>query len=111
MFKLVLTSITPMLIELITILIGIAVLYLMNIAKKYLNVLKEKDTIGIVDLVTDRVVEYVEAELKGEPGLIKRNYAITKAKQILYEHNIIVDEDEIIAGIENGVNKLTKLKK
>lgn len=111
MFETITSAIMPAIIELVTILIGIVVLYVINKGKKYLDILREKDTIGIIDLITDRVVEYVEVELKGEPGEIKRQYAVTKARQMLFEHGIVVCDDEIIAGIENGVNKLNSIKK
>ncbi len=104
----VLNTITQFAVELIVIIVGTLLSLALNKVKTYFNILKKKDELGIIDKVTDIVVELVESELKGVAGDKKRNYAVDKAVKILGEKGIKVSRDEIIAGIENGVNKLNK---
>lgn len=102
-------SIISMLTELATEIIVIVVFALVAIVaakgKTYLNTLRKKDELGIIDLITDRVVEYAEVELKGKKGIEKRDFAVDKAIEILNGKGIKVNRDEVIAGIENGVTK------
>jgi hypothetical protein len=92
--------------EVLTILIGTLISFLAVKAHKVLDTVKKKDQLHIIDVITDRAVEYAEAELTGEEGKKKRDFAIDKAIEILASKGIVVSRDEIIAGIENGVNKL-----
>jgi hypothetical protein len=92
--------------EVLTILIGTLISILVAKAHKVLDVIKKKDQLHIIDAVTDRAVEYAEAELTGAAGKAKRDFAVDKAIEILASKGIVVSRDEIIAGIENGVNKL-----
>lgn len=93
-------------VEIIVVLIGSLGLIVLNKVKGYINNLKKKDELGIIDMVTDRVAEYAEAELKGKAGAEKRDFAVQQAIKILASKGIVVEEAEIIAGIENGVTKL-----
>jgi Bacteriophage holin of superfamily 6 (Holin_LLH) len=93
-------------VEIIVVFVGALGIALLHKAKSYVDNLKKKDQLGIIDLVTDRVVEYAEAELKGKAGIEKRDFAVEKAIAILASKGIVVEKDEIIAGIENGVTKL-----
>lgn len=92
--------------ELLTLLILALVGFLLSKAEQYLDRLKKKDELGIIDMITDRVVEYAEAELKGAKGIEKRDFAVDKAIQILADKGIKVEKAEVIAGIENGVTKM-----
>lgn len=95
----------------VTIVVGAAVIIIFNKIYQYLESLKGKDELKIIDLVTNRVAEYAEAELKGASGKEKRDFAVNKAVQILASRGISVNKEEIIAGIENGVNQLKATSK
>lgn len=97
---------TSFAVELVVVVGGVLASVVLTKLKSRLDVLKKADELGIVDLVTDRVVELVEVEFTGVKGIEKRNIAVNKAIKILAEKNIHVSETEVIAGIENGVNKL-----
>jgi hypothetical protein len=97
-------SIFEILVLVIGSLLSVALVHL----KKHLQVLRKKDELGIVDVITDRVVELVEAEYKGANGVDKLNKAIKLTSDILDSKGINVSVDVIRAGIENGVNKLPK---
>lgn len=97
---------TTVAVEILTILILSLVALALNKGKGYIAKLEEKDKLGIIDLVTDQVVTYAEAELKGQSGIMKRNFAVSKALEILESKGINVPETEVITGIENGVKKM-----
>lgn len=101
-------ELTKYAVEIIVIVVGTLLSVALHKFKGYLNTLKKKDELGIIDLVTDVVTEYAEAELKGSQGIEKRNFAIEKALDILAAKGIKASKDEVIAGIENGVKKLNK---
>lgn len=105
-----LTTFTSTFVEIIVILVGAFALILANKARIYLDDAKKKDELGIIQLVTDRVVAYAEAELKGEAGIKKRNFAVQKAVDALESRGISVSHDDIVAGIESGLVKLQKDK-
>ncbi|WP_137743230.1 phage holin, LLH family [Robertmurraya siralis] len=105
-----LSSITQFAVELLVIVIGTLLTVALNKVRVYFNTLKQKDELGIVDAITDLMVEYTEKELKGKKGIEKRDFAVEKAIAILAEKGITVSKDEVIAGIENGVNKINKNK-
>ena len=73
--------------------------------KKMVDKVREKDTLGIIDLITDRAVEYANAELKGAKGKEKRDFALSYAQKILAQYKINVTEEQLLADIENGYNK------
>lgn len=99
--------------EVITILIGTLLTFLSVKAHAALDALKKKNKVvaeiskmEIVSSITDQVAEYAEAQLTGEAGQAKLDFAVDKAIKILASKGIVVSKDEILAGIENGVNKL-----
>jgi hypothetical protein len=102
----IIDAFTSVAIEVLVVLIGSIGVSIANKVRGYLDNLKKKDELGIVSIVTDAVVQWAEAELKGKPGIEKRNFAVTKAVEILQSKGINVNQAEIIAGIENGVNRL-----
>jgi hypothetical protein len=104
-------SLTEAAVELLVILVGTLLSVALHKAKVYLNTLKKKDELGIIDLVTDVAVDYAEKELKGKAGIQKRDYAIRHSIKILEEKGIKVSREEVIAGIENGIRKLNSNKK
>ena len=77
----------------------------------YLEKLKQKDTLDIIDFLTDRAVELVEKELKDKNNEEKKQKAIELAKEFLNARKINVSDEELLSGIENGVNKLKSLKR
>src|SRR6185437_3067925 len=95
-------EVTKIVTEVIVVLLGAFGSLLLAKGKHYLNGLKEKDKLGIIDKVTDAVVKYAEAELTGAKGTEKRDFAVKKAVSILASKGINVSEDEVIAGIEDG---------
>jgi len=101
-----LETVTELLVQALVIIIGTLLAMVASKAKTYLDGLRKKDEMGIIDIVTDRVAEYAQVELKGEPGKQKRDFAVSRAIEILESKGIKVSEQEVIAGIENGVTKL-----
>ncbi len=69
---------------------------------------KHKDELGIIDIVTERMAGLVEAEFKGAQGEVKLQKALALASDVLARKGIKVSEEEIRAGIEEGVRKLPK---
>lgn len=103
-------SVTQFAVEFLVIVIGTLLSVALNKVRAYFNTLKKKDELGIVDSITDLMVEYAEKELQGEKGIEKRDFAVEKAIAILAEKGIAISKDEVIAGIENGVNKMNRKK-
>jgi Bacteriophage holin of superfamily 6 (Holin_LLH) len=99
-------SITEKAVELLVIVIGALLSVAIHKVKVYVDTLKKKDELGIVDAITDVMVEYAERELTGSKGIEKRDFAIEKAIKALEAKGIKVSEEEVIAGIENGYNKI-----
>lgn len=108
MMEEIVTVVTGLAVEVITVIIGMLGIMLLSKIRSYVEVLKRKDETGLVDIITDRAVEYAEAELTGGSGTQKRNFAVARAIEILESKGIFVHEEEVIAGIENGVTKLHK---
>lgn len=104
----IVNTVVGSLFEILALVIGALLSVALVHLKKHLQTLKKKDELGIVDIITDRVVELVEAELKGASGQDKLNKAIKMTSDILDDKGISVPVDVIRAGIENGVNKLPK---
>ncbi|QPX71671.1 holin [Bacillus phage SP8] len=96
-------------VEIIVIVLGALLSLVSAKAVKVLNTIKKKDETGIVDAVTDAVVNLAEKELSGAKGLEKRDYAVKKAVEILHSKGLkSITEAEILAGIEAGVKKMPK---
>ncbi|WCS68745.1 hypothetical protein Goe19_01040 [Bacillus phage vB_BsuM-Goe19] len=96
-------------VEIIVIILGALLSLVSAKAVKVLNTIKKKDETGIVDAVTDAVVNLAEKELSGAKGLEKRDYAVKKAVEILHSKGLkSITEAEILAGIEAGVKKMPK---
>ncbi len=102
----ILSLVATNIVSALVIVVGTLVSLVLHKGKEYLEELKKKDQLGIINVITDQVVEYAEAELKGQRGIHKRNFAVQRAKEILHSKGIHVTEEEILAGIENGLNKL-----
>lgn len=103
-------SIAQFAVEIIVVIVGAFISIVLAKIKQYVEILKKKDETGIIDMITDIVVDYTEAELKGEKGLVKRDFAVDKAIEILSQKGIVVSKEEVISGIENGVKKLNENK-
>lgn len=97
---------TKVLTEVIIIVLGTFGSIALAKVKHYLDGLKKKDELGIVNTITNQVVQFAEAELTGAKGAEKRAFAAKKASAILAGKGISISQDEILAGIEDGVNKL-----
>jgi hypothetical protein len=98
--------ITSSVAEIVILVVGYVATKALSEVKKHFSKLREKDELGIIDAITDRAVEYAEAELRGSRGIEKRNFAVDKAVSMLGTRGINISRDEVIAGIENGVTKL-----
>ncbi|AGR46792.1 hypothetical protein JL_119 [Bacillus phage JL] len=92
--------------EVVTILVGALLALVLDQGRRLLKRAKQKDELGIIDSITNQVVEYAEAELKGKKGIEKRDWAVDQALHILATKGIHLSQEEVIAGIENGVRKL-----
>lgn len=106
----VLDIITSTLAEVVVIALGVLASWALGKTIKVLDRIRKKDELGIINIVTDRAVEYAEAELMGENGSLKRDYAIEKSLEMLSSKGIEISKTELLAGIENGVNKLKAIK-
>ena len=108
------STITPILVktlvEILTIVCGLAISWVSYKAHQCFDSAKKKDTLGIIDVITDRAVEFAEVELKGSAGEEKRDYALECATKWLGQRGINITDAEILSGIENGVNKLKVLQ-
>lgn len=93
-------------VEIVVILIGSLLSYVLVKVKSYFSTLKKKDELGIIDIITDLAADYAEAELKGKAGIEKRDFAVDKAIEMLADKGIKITRSEVIAGIENAVKKL-----
>lgn len=105
-----LSAVTSLAVELLVVIISTVALFVLNKVRDWLDKAKKKDELGILDIITDRVVEYAEAELKGAKGKEKRDFALKKAMKMLSDRGIHVSEDDVLAGIENGYNKVKNTK-
>ena len=106
-----LSSFYAYLIETIVLFLGLVFIWISKKASDYLEKLKQKDTLNIIDHLTDRAVEFVEKEFEGKSGQDKKQEALITAKKFLSERGIKLSDDELSSGIENGVNKLKELRK
>lgn len=97
-------------IQVVVILVGVALTFFAKKGQEYLDQAKQKDKLGIIDSITDRVVELVEVEFKGEKGAAKRDAAVNMAVKLLGEHGITISHDQVLTEIENGVNKLKQIQ-
>lgn len=79
-------------------------------AVSFLNNAKKKDTLGIIDIITNRAVQYADQELKGAKGIEKRDFALEHATKILGEYGIKVSQEQLLAEIQDGYNKFLKNK-
>lgn len=93
-------------VEAAVVLVGLALSLVLKKVHSYLDTLKEKDKVGIIDMVTDRAVDLVRAELSGASGAEKLAKATEYASKFLAEHGIRISADRLRADIENGVSKL-----
>lgn len=73
---------------------------------KWLKSKESKDQLGVVDAVTDLVVNFVEKEFTGKAGQIKLSKAMEKSRDILAEKGIVISEEELRIAVENGVDKV-----
>lgn len=106
-----LSSFYTYLIETLVLFLGLVFIWISKKASDYLEKLKQKDTLNIVDHLTDRAVEFVEKEFEGKSGQDKKQEAMTIAKKFLSKRGIELSDEELSSGIENGVNKLKELYK
>lgn len=97
-------------IEAVVLIGGILGTAILRRVSTFLQKKNQSSSIGILDTLTDMAVELVEAELKGAKGEEKKKKAISYATQWALTRGIIVNESEINAGIENGVNKLKSVQ-
>jgi hypothetical protein len=74
----------------------------------FINNLKKKDTLGIIDVITNRAVQYADQELKGAKGIEKRDFALQHATKILGDYGIKVSQEQLLAEIQDGYNKFRK---
>jgi len=93
-------------VALVVLVVGSFGSYALHKLQGWLQAQKAKDHLGIIDIITDAAAQYAEVELRGQAGLDKRQAAINFAINALAQHGIKVSADVIIAGIENGLNKL-----
>lgn len=101
----VINSLAGALIELLVIVLLSVVSALSVKAKAAYDKAKQKDTLGIIDIITDRAVEYAAKELKGAAGTEKRDFALQHATKILAGMGIKVSNEQLLAELENGFNK------
>lgn len=84
--------------------LGIAVAYVGKRAKPYIDKVREKDKLHIIDTLADRAIKYAEAELTGSPGELKRAFAASYLSEFLQQRGIQISDAEILASLENALH-------
>ena len=72
----------------------------------YLGNLKANEQFTFTHKVIEGFVILAEKELSGKPGVDKRDFVVDKTIEFLLSKGIKVNKDEILAGIEKGLNKM-----
>jgi len=94
----------------ITVLIVVATVLLGVLGAKvtaYLNNLKATEQFTLTHKIIENLIMFAESELTGKPGVEKREYVVEKAIELLAEKGIKANKDEILAGIEKGLSKMS----
>lgn len=94
----------------ITLLIVVATVLLGVIGVKvnaYLANLKATEQFTLTHKIVESLIVFAEKELTGKPGAEKRDYVVEKAIELLAKKGIKADKDEILAGIEKGLSKMS----
>lgn len=89
------TALTELIIQIVVLLVGTATIYVSKKAIPFIEAKKQKDTLGIIEMISWKVVEYVEDEFKGEAGKEKQSQAVRAVKKILNDKGISITEEEI----------------
>lgn len=100
------TAFTELLIQILVILVGTFTMY---VGKKVIPLIeskKQKDTLGIIELISWKVVGYVEDEFRGEAGKEKQKQAISAVMNILKDKGITITEEEIMANVQDAYVRL-----
>lgn len=84
------------------ILIAAAVSYFVPKLKRQLDILADKDNLGIIDSLVDKAVEYVEEEFKGEEGRAKFEKATERASMLISRYGIEASDELIRSSIQKG---------
>lgn len=101
-----LTALTELLIQLVVIFAGAVIAYIGKKAVPYIEIKKQQDKLGIIELISWKVVEFVEYEFRGEAGAEKQRQAILAVITILEDKGIKITEEEIISNIQDAYNRL-----
>lgn len=93
------------------ILIAAAVSYFVPKIKRQLNILADKDNLGIIDSLVDKAVEYVEEEFQGESGKEKFNQAAEGAALLISRYGIEASDDLIKTSVQQGWRRMNDKQK
>lgn len=97
---------SPLVITIVIVAFGILGSDALVKASAWLKSKANKDDLGVIDAVTDLVVNFVEKEFTGKAGQIKLSKALEMAREVLGEKGIHISEEELRLAVENGVDKL-----
>lgn len=70
----------------------------------------QKHNLTLIEDAAYKAVLFAEDQLKGEAGLVQRDFAITKAQQILAGKGVKTTEPELLGAIKQGYNLYKSLK-
>jgi len=88
------------------ILIAAAVSYFVPKLKRQLEILADKDNLGIVESVVEMAVELAERELTGKEGREKFNYAADYVALMAHRYGIEVSDEFIKGAVQKGWREL-----
>ncbi|MNC45431.1 hypothetical protein D3C77_587870 [compost metagenome] len=98
-------EVASVVIQILTIVLLTAGSAVLGLIVPYVKKLKQKDTLGIIDIVTNRAVQLADKELKGKAGAEKFQYALELSSATLAEWGIKVSADQLKAEVQDGYNK------
>lgn len=93
------------------ILIAAAVSYFAPKLKRQLDILADKDNLGIIDSLVDKAVEFVEEEFKGESGKEKFDQAVKSASILIGRYGIEASNELIMSSVQEGWRRMNEKQK
>lgn len=93
------------------ILIAAAVSYFVPKLKRHLDILADKDNLGIIEALVDKSVEFVEEEFKGESGIEKFNRAAESASLLISRYGISASDELIKVSVQEGWRRMQNKQK
>lgn len=93
------------------ILVATAVSYFAPKLKRQLDILADKDNLGIIESLVDKSVEFVEEEFQGINGKEKFNQAAEYAALLISRYGIEASDELIKTSVQQGWRKMNEKQK